>query len=309
MSIAQRIRIGTRGSKLARWQSDWVAERLRELSVDVEIIEISTQGDVQSVGPIESLGGTGVFTKEIQRALLDGAVDLAVHSLKDLPTEPVPGLVLAAVPQRERCGDALICREGYGIDELPPGSLIGTGSFRRQAQLKHWRPDLRVDDIRGNVETRLRKLDDGQFDAIVLAEAGLLRLGLAERITQVLPKEKMLPAIGQGALGLETRENDAPVRQALAALDDTSTHAAILAERSLLATLRGGCLAPVGAWARVDDDGQLKLNAVVLDRAGAQRLEAMAAGKMEDAAELGRQAAQQLIENGASDLIQASRQQ
>lgn len=307
MSATQRIRIGTRGSKLARWQSDWVADQLRELGVDVEIIEISTQGDVQAVGPIESLGGTGVFTKEIQRALLGGAVDLAVHSLKDLPTEPVPGLVLAAVPRRERCGDALVSREGIDVDELQSGSLIGTGSFRRQAQLKHWRPDLRVDDIRGNVETRLRKLDDGQFDAIVLAEAGLLRLGLAERIMQVLPKEQMLPAIGQGALGLETREDDEPVRQALEALDHAPTHAAVLAERSLLATLRGGCLAPVGAWARVDDAGQLTLDAVVLDREGKQRLEATATGKLEDAAALGRQAAQQLIENGASDLIQSSR--
>ncbi len=307
MSTTQRIRIGTRGSKLARWQSDWVADRLRELGVDVEIIEISTQGDVQSVGPIEALGGTGVFTKEIQRALLDGAVDVAVHSLKDLPTEPVPGLVLAAVPRRERCGDALVGRDGIGLEDLPAGSLIGTGSFRRQAQLKHWRPDLRVDDIRGNVETRLRKLDEGQFDAIVLAEAGLVRLGLADRITQVLPKERMLPAIGQGALGLETREDDAAVRQTLAALDDASTHASVIAERSLLATLRGGCLAPVGAWARVDDDGQLTLDAVVLDREGTQRLEASAAGKLEDAAALGRQAAQQLIEDGASDLIQSSR--
>src|SRR5262245_26312218 len=193
-AAAQRgtLRLGTRGSQLARWQAEWVADRLRQLGQTVEFVEISTHGDVDHARPIEEIGTRGVFTKEIQRALLADNVDLAVHSLKDLPTEPVTGLVLAAVPPRESAADVLVrgpasSRPALSLADLPDRALVGTGSLRRQAQLRHVRPDLQTADIRGNVETRLRKLDEGEFDAIVLAEAGLRRLGLDDRITHVLP--------------------------------------------------------------------------------------------------------------------------
>lgn len=301
-----KIRIGTRGSPLALWQANWVAARLRELAgVDVEIIEIRTEGDERRES-IAGLNSQGVFTKEIQRALLDHQVDLAVHSLKDLPTEPTPGLVLAAVPQREQCGDTLISRDGASFDQLKVGAVIGTGSARRRAQLLSARPDLVMADVRGNVDTRLRKLREGQYDALVLAQAGLLRLGLADQITEVLPKSLILPAVGQGALGLETREDDVATRAALEPLDDAVTHRCVLAERSLLAALRGGCLAPVGAWARVEDNA-LRLSAVVLSVDGRARLVAELAGVLDEPIQLGERAAGDLIEQGAAALIAASR--
>lgn len=307
MPDAPRLRLGTRGSLLARWQADWVAARLTALGVEVEMVEIATQGDVRQVGPIANIGTLGVFTKEIQRALLDGRIDLAVHSLKDLPTEPVPGLSLAAVPEREACGDALLAREVTSFDDLPQGAVIGTGSLRRQAQLLAARPDLKMADIRGNVETRLKKLDAGDYDAIVLAEAGLRRLQLTEHITQVLPKSIILPAVGQGALGIEARADDAATRAILAQLDDADTHRAVAAERALLYALRGGCMAPVGAWGRAED-GQLQLSAVVLSPNGRQKLERAASADPADAEQLGRQVAEQLLAQGAAELIRQSRE-
>jgi hydroxymethylbilane synthase len=313
MTLSSTIRLGTRGSALARWQAEWVAARLRERGIAVELVPIRTQGDIRGES-ISEIGGQGVFTKELQRALLDTQIDLAVHSLKDLPTDEVPGLTLAAVPPREACGDALVCNRWKTLAELPRGARVGTGSLRRQAQLLHVRPDLILEGVRGNVDTRLRKLDEGQFDAIILAEAGLRRLGLADRIKQVLPLDVMLPAVGQGALGLECREDDDATQRALATLDDVATHAAVIAERSLLATLRGGCLAPIGAWARVEQ-GQLKLDAVVLDPRGGRRLAAAdevafsanANSIAAIAADLGRRVAQTLLAAGASELISAAR--
>ncbi|HEX5470251.1 MAG TPA: hydroxymethylbilane synthase, partial [Lacipirellulaceae bacterium] len=209
------LRLGTRGSTLARWQAEWVAGELRRRGHSVELVEIATSGDVQQVGRVEQIGTRGVFTKEIQRAIQARHVDLGVHSLKDLPTEPVDRLVLAAVPGRESAADVLLARcddRGAICDRslvgLPHGARIGTGSLRRQAQLRYLRPDVQVGDVRGNVDTRLRKLDEGQFDAIVLADAGLRRLGLTDRISQVLPLDLMLPAVGQGALGIECRMDD-----------------------------------------------------------------------------------------------------
>ena len=291
---------------LARWQADWVAGELAKLGVGVEMVHISTQGDV-SARPLGAIGGQGVFTKELQRALLDGAIDLAVHSLKDLPTERVPGLQLAAVPARESTRDVLVSRVADDFEGLPPGARIGTGSIRRRAQLLHARPDLQVTEIRGNVDTRLRKLDEGQYEAIVLAEAGLKRLGLGERITQILPIELMLSAVGQGALGIEARCDDDRTLQVLAQLDHPGTHSAVLAERALLAALRAGCLAPVGAWARVDDD-RLQLDAVVLSHDGRDRLSVSLSGPREQAESLGQQAAADLLTQGAAELIAASRQ-
>ena len=303
--MTRPLRLGTRGSKLAQWQANHVAGRLQQAGCSVEIVLISTIGDQRQQEPIADVG-QGVFTKEIQRALLDGQVDLAVHSLKDLPTEPTPGLSLAAVPQRAAVGDALLSRQGQTFEQLPQGAVVGTGSSRRRAQLWYRRPDLVLHDLRGNVDTRIRKLQEGQFDAIILAEAGLTRLGLHEHITEVLPLQWYLPAVGQGALGIEIREDDATTRQAVAVLDDADTHAAVTAERALLAGLRAGCLAPVGAWARMVE-GQLVLEAVVLSIDGRQRLTATKQGPPENAASLGQQAAEELIAAGATALIQDAR--
>lgn len=300
------MRLGTRASLLARWQAEWVAAQLRSSGCDVELVLIATRGDQQQQGPIGEIG-TGVFTKEIQRALLDGTIDMTVHSLKDLPTEPVDGLRLAAVPERESTSDALISRGGLPLAKLPQGAVVGTGSLRRRAQLWHVRPDLQMQDIRGNVDTRLRKLDEGQYDAIVLAEAGLKRLGLADRITQRLPNDVMLPAVGQGALGIETREHDSATQRALAVLDHTPTHLAVTAERSLLFTLRGGCLAPVGAWGRLTANGRLDLDAVVLSSDGRERLFSTGGAEPAAAADLGRQVAEVLRARGADKLIQGAR--
>ncbi len=304
------LRLGTRASPLARWQAEWVADVLRKRGVEVDLIPITTRGDQDQAGSISEIsGGQGVFTKELQRALLDGRIDLAVHSLKDLPTDAVPGLSLAAVPERESCGDVLVSRDKIPFEQLPPGAVIGTGSLRRRAQLLHARADLVMADVRGNVDTRLRKLADGQFAAIVLAEAGLKRLGLAEHITQVLPKSLILPAVGQGALGLESRTDDSVTRAAVGQLDHPASHQAVLAERTLLVTLRGGCLAPIGAHARIEAGGQLRLSAVVLSPDGKQRLSAEQSGaaSAEAAAALGRSVAETLLSQGAAELIRASR--
>lgn len=305
MSDRPRLRLGTRGSPLARWQAEHVAALLAALAVDVELIPITTQGDV-TTGPLGAVGGQGLFTKEIQRALLDDRIDLAVHSLKDLPTDAVAGLALTAVPERESPGDVLVCNTASSLQDLPPRSRIGTGSTRRKSQLLFARPDLEVHDIRGNLDTRLRKLDAGDYDAIVLAEAGLRRLQLAARITQILPKSLMLPAVGQGALGIETRADDAVTCALVAPLNDGPTRAAALAERAMLRALRGGCMAPVGAWGRVEE-GELKLAGVVLSANGQQRIAAAGVASPQAAEALGVQVAEALLEQGAAELIAASR--
>ncbi len=308
MTTLLKIRIGTRASALARWQAEWVAGQLRELvAADVELVTISTAGDRQQQGPIGSIGSQGVFTKEIQRALLEHRVDVAVHSLKDLPTDQVEGLLIGAVPPRESPRDVLVCRENRTLDELPPGSVVGTGSPRRRAQLLNRRADLRVVDVRGNVETRLRKLDEEEFDALVLAKAGLLRLGLEDRITQVLAPEVFLSAIGQGALGIEIRADDATTREAVSQLDAPATHMAVAAERSLLAHLRGGCLAPVAALAESIDDGKLHLRAAVLNLDGTQRVDAEAEAPTDAAEQLGRDVADHLLAQGAAAMIAGAR--
>lgn len=305
-----KIRIGTRGSKLARWQAEWVASELSRHGVDTQIIFLKTLGDVKS-GPIGNVGTQGVFTKEIQRALLDEQVDLAVHSLKDLPTEPTAGLCLAAVPPRENCGDALIAKHAASLDELPEGAAVATGSARRRAQLLAYRHDLSVRDLRGNVDTRLQKLQDGdeqgQIDAIILAEAGLRRLGLQQHISEVIDKSIMLPAVGQGALGLETREQDEATREALQVLDDETTHQCVVAERAMLFTLRGGCLAPVGAWARQEAD-ELRLDGVVLDGEGTRRVAASLTAPPSECRELGEHVAEALLKQGASELLDSARE-
>ncbi|MCI0359512.1 MAG: hydroxymethylbilane synthase [Planctomycetaceae bacterium] len=305
MPARPQLRLGTRASPLARWQAEWVAARLTELGIKVELVPITTQGDVKSQ-PLGQIGGQGLFTKELQRALLDDQIDLAVHSLKDLPTAIVEGLALAAVPKRESTADVLVASVAARIEDLPQAARVGTGSLRRKAQLLHLRPDLRVEDIRGNVETRLKKLDDGHFEAIVLAEAGLIRLGLAGRIASIIPRAVMLPAVGQGALGIETRGADSTTRQLISPLNHEATQQAVAAERSLLLTLRGGCLAPVGAIGRIEN-GRLRLDAVVLSGDGAKRAFASGDARPSEAAALGQQVAQSLIDQGAAEMIASSR--
>lgn len=309
------LRLGTRGSQLARWQAEWVASRLTELGRAVELVEVHTRGDRQQAGPISAIvdgagaasGGQGVFTKELQRALLDGEVDLAVHSLKDLPTTPVEGLVVAAVPERAAVADVLVSPIADKIDALPHGARVGTGSFRRRAQLLSRRPDLVIGDLRGNLDTRLAKLDRGEHDAILLAEAGLTRLGWTERLAGRIPPEELLPAPGQGALGIECRTDDAATRAALAPLDHPPSHAAVAAERAALARLEGGCLAALGAWARFDGDA-LRLSVVVLSDDGRRRLDAELAEPCTDisaASDLGQRVADGLLAHGAGELLRS----
>ncbi len=316
MSVSPRpdrlIQIGTRGSRLARWQADWVAERLRMLdkTLAVEIIEIKTQGDRDRNSPLAAIGGAGLFTKEIQRAVHDGLVDIAVHSLKDLPTQETDGLILAAVPAREDVADALIAPVYQTLERLPQGARIGTSSPRRRAQLLFLRPDLHVESIRGNVETRLNHAIEGRLDAVMLAKAGLHRLGLDHHVTERLDPARFLPAVGQGALGIECRRDDEPIMALLAQLDDPATRRAVIAERAALAALEGGCSLPMAAWARDaegdDDDLQvpvLAINAAVFEPDGRVRVAVALRGPRDQADELGRKAAQALFEQGALPLL------
>lgn len=300
-----QIRLGTRQSALATWQAEWVAGQLRALGCEVVMVPITTTGDV-STRPLGEVGGQGLFTKEIQRALLDGRCDLAVHSLKDLPTEPVEGLRLTAVPPREEVGDALISAKGVGFAALPQGAIVGTGSIRRAAQLRRWRSDIEIRDIRGNLDTRLRKLDEGQYDAILLAVAGMKRLGLDGRISEILSLDRILPAVGQAALGLETRNDDPRVIEFVSKLNDEPSYAAVVAERTMLRELRGGCLAPVAALATVDGE-RLRLRSSVFSLDGLTKLEADLEGPRTDPEELGKTAARLLQKQGASDLIASAR--
>jgi hydroxymethylbilane synthase len=295
------LRIGTRGSPLALWQANYVADRLRP-KVAVELVEVTTSGDVVRDKPLSQIGGDGLFTKEIQNALLDGRVDIAVHSLKDLPTAPVEGLTLAAVPPRGPTGDVFVSTRHARFDALPAGATVATSSLRRQAQALHRRPDLNLFNVRGNVETRLRKLEEQGLDAIIVAHAGMERLGLSAHITEILNPEWMLPAVGQGALGLECRANDAETMALLAELDDGPTHQAVLAERALLRGLGGGCLVPIGAAAVVDGD-KLMLRAAVLSPDGRRRVGDSTACDAGDAAAGGRWLAASLMGQGAGDLL------
>jgi len=306
MTTVLKLRLGTRASALARWQANWVAAALARQNVEIELVPITTRGDEFDRDRIGNLGEPGVFTKELQKALLDGRIDLAVHSLKDLPTEVVEGLTLAAVPQRHSPHDVLIGRGGARLHALPAAAVIGTGSLRRRAQLLFARPDLVMKDIRGNVDTRLRKLEEGQFDALVLAEAGIARLGFEKHVSEVLAPPMMLPAVGQGALGLETRSSDQVTCGLVADLDHSLTHRAVIAERALLSHLRGGCLAPIGALGQIADS-TLTLIAAVLSYNGSKRLYAEGSGRPEEAEALGRQVALELIDQGAADLIAEAR--
>ncbi len=303
---AIHLRIGTRASQLALWQANWVADRLRELGATVDLVEITTSGDRDQRDPIVEMNQQGVFTKEIQAAVLNDAADVAVHSLKDLPTETVLGLVLAAVPPREDCFDVLVSNIVKSLAELPNGARVGTGSLRRQAQLRHLRSDLQITGIRGNVDTRLRKLAQGEYDAIVLAAAGLKRLNLTEHIVEKLAPPRMLPAPGQGALGLECHRDAHEILKFVSQLEHAETRAAVEAERAMLALLHAGCSAPVGAWGRMEH-GSLKLDGLVASLDGQQVLRASASSPVSDALQLGQQVASELLDHGAQQIIAAAR--
>jgi hydroxymethylbilane synthase len=301
------LRIATRASRLALWQAHWVADQLRGLDqrLIIEIVTVKSLGDQDRSTPLASLGGAGIFTKEVQAALIDGRGDIAVHSLKDLPTDETPGLIVAAVPPRESVADVLIARAGQALANLPTSATVGTSSPRRQALLLNARPDLQIQSVRGNVETRLAQVLEGRLDAIVLAQAGLARLNLLEHISQVLEPPGFLPAVGQGALAVECRADDERVRALLANLNDPGAHAAVRAERTLLAVLQGGCSIPLGAWARAGTHG-LILDVVALDPLGQVRID-VSVGPQQDPEWLGRLAANELLSRGADRLLKPIR--
>jgi hydroxymethylbilane synthase len=298
------IRLGTRASLLATTQSRWVATRLSDaLGREVELVEVTTDGD-RDRGPLAQLGGTGVFVSALRDALLDGRVDVAVHSLKDLPTGPAAGVALAAVPLREDPRDVVVARDGLTLGELPVGSRLGTGSPRRSAQLHALGLGLEIVEIRGNVDTRIRKVREGEYDAVVLARAGLARLGRLDDATEVLDPLQMLPAPGQGALAVEARSDDALAAE-LAVLDDSRTRAAVTAERAVLATLEGGCSAPIGVLAEVvegEDGDELWVRAVALSPDGELSVRMSATGDPADAAGVGNRLAGDMLAEGAAQL-------
>jgi hydroxymethylbilane synthase len=295
------LTIGSRGSQLALWQAHWIQARLQKLGQESRIEIIKTTGDKITDVALSQVGSKGLFTKEIEEALLAGAIDIAVHSLKDMPTELPHGLTLAAIPEREDPRDALV---GRALEDLPQGARIGTGSLRRSAQLRARRPDLQIEEIRGNVDTRLRKLDEGRYDAIVLAAAGLRRLGLEHRITEVFNPGVMCPAVGQGALAVETRDDGGSAFQIAQRLEHPETRAAVTAERAVLASLGGGCQAPMGSYAYVNDT-TLYVIGLIISPDGRQLIRHAKHGPVADAAALGRALAERLLSEGGKQILDA----
>ena len=298
------IRIGTRGSMLAKWQAEFVRRKILEATgIDAEIVVIKTTGDKLQQAPFSQIAGKGVFIKELEEALLDEQVDLAVHSVKDIPTDVPSRLCFPVICRRDDTRDCLVAAKNETLATLRQGARVGTSSLRRHAQVRHVRPDLDVRELRGNVDTRLRKVESGEYDAILLAKAGLDRLGWSNRISEVLSPEVCMPAVGQGALGVQARLKDHDIADALAPLDDYETRQSIVAERALLAALEGGCQVPLGAWARFER-GELIIDAVVCSPDGAQHIRQRATAPPEQARELGARLAQMLIESGAREILQ-----
>ena len=293
--------IASRGSQLALWQARWVSAQLTQLGHECRIEIIKTTGDKITDVPLAKVGTKGLFTKEIEEALLAGTIDIAVHSLKDMPTDIPAGLTLAAIPEREDPRDAFV---GRALASLPHGARVGTGSLRRAAQLRALRPDLKIEDIRGNVDTRLRKLDEGQYDSIVLASAGLRRLGWDYRITEMFDPGIMCPAVGQGALAVETRDDGGPGFQAAKRLEHVATRAAVTAERAVLASLGGGCQAPMGAHAYIDGD-KLFILALIVSPDGVQVVRKEMQGSVSDAAALGHALGEELLGAGGRQILEA----
>lgn len=300
----RHLRIGTRGSVLAKWQAEFVRKQLFSLAgIEAEIVIIKTAGDKLATAPLGQIGGKGVFIKELEEALLDEKIDVAVHSVKDVPTDTPSRLMFPAVCKRADVRDCLVGARGAMLANLRQGARVGTGSLRRQAQLRHLRPDLDVRDLRGNVDTRLRKVESGEYDAVMLSKAGLDRLGWTDRITEVMSPETFLPAVGQGAIAVECRLRDTEAGDMLTVLDDAEARTAIIAERALLSAMHGGCQVPLGAWARIER-GELVMEACVCSVDGAQYVRKKATAPPDQAAELGGRMAKLLMEAGAQNILE-----
>ena len=296
------VTIGSRGSQLALWQARWVESQLQQLGAECRIEIIKTTGDKIQDVPLAKVGTKGLFTKEIEEALLAKTIDVAVHSLKDMPTDLPAGLILKAIPEREDVRDALI---GRRLADLPPAAKVGTSSLRRAAQLRAARPDLTIENIRGNLDTRLRKLDEGQYDAIVLAAAGLRRLGWADRITEFLSVDTICPAVGQGALAVETRDDDSEGTRLVQQLDHLASRQAVTAERAVLRAMGGGCQVPIGAYAQIDGVN-LHLRAIVISPDGSRAVTGRRDGFASEAEKLGADLAAQLLSEGAREILAAA---
>ncbi len=295
------LRIGTRGSMLAKWQAESIRKQLfAATGMEAETIIIKTSGDKMQQAPLAQIGGKGIFIKELEDALLEESIDVAVHSVKDVPTEIPSRLIFPAVCRRDDVRDCLV---GSTLGNLRHGARVGTSSLRRQAQLRHLRPDLDLRDLRGNVDTRLRKVESGEYEAVMVAKAGLDRLGLSQRISEILSPDVCMPAVGQGAIAVECRLRDTEAADLLAPLDDAETRAAIIAERALLSALHGGCQVPLGAWARIER-GELVLDACVCSVDGSQYVKQRAAAPAEQAAQLGEHMARVLVEAGAQTILE-----
>jgi len=304
MTEQRRLRIGTRGSSLALWQAEWVKSQLLggQQELIVELVVIKTTGDKILDVPLAMVGGKGLFVKEIEEALLDGRADLAVHSVKDMPAELPEGLHLAAMPPREDPRDALISKNGAGLDRLPHGARVGTSSLRRAAQLLHLRPDLRIETLRGNVDTRLRKLESEGLDAIVLAAAGLKRMELSQVISEYLEPERILPAVGQGALGIETRIADLSTNEIVASLIHQQTVTTVRAERAFLKRLEGGCQVPIGAYATMEG-GTLILTGMVADLKGVRLIRQEMRGDARQPELVGESLAEVVLQSGGREIL------
>jgi hydroxymethylbilane synthase len=300
----RHLRIGTRGSLLAKWQAESVRKQLFQAAgVEAEIVIIKTAGDKMQQAPLTQIGGKGIFIKELEEALLDESIDLAVHSVKDIPTDTPSRLCFPAVCRRDDVRDCLITANGATLANLRQGARVGTSSLRRQAQLRHIRPDLDTRELRGNIDTRLRKVESGEYDAILLAKAGLDRLGWSQRIAEILSPDLCMPAVGQGAIAVETRLKDTEAADILAKLDDAETRTAIIAERALLGALHGGCQVPIGGWARIER-GELVLEACVCSVDGLQYVKQRATAPPEHAVQLGEHMARLLMEAGAQSILE-----
>jgi hydroxymethylbilane synthase len=302
--------IATRGSALALWQANHVKDRLAAIApeIAIELLIIKTSGDLIQDIPLSQVGGKGLFVKEIEQALLDGRADLAVHSMKDVPPDLAEGLAIAAVSKRETPWDALCARAPITVDTLPHGAKVGTSSMRRQCQLLARRPDLKIEMLRGNVPTRIKKLDDGMYDAVILAAAGLTRLGMADRITQELPLELSIPAVAQGVMGIETRAGDVLVRElAVRAIHDERAQAAVTAERAFLAKMGGSCTTPLAAHTIDRADGGIRLVGMCGLPDGTKILRAEYGGPVEQAQLLGEKLADDLIAQGANEILAATK--
>lgn len=303
----KKLVVGTRSSQLALWQADYVISCLQERYPGLELEKrlMTTKGDQILNAPLAKIGGKGLFTKELETAMLEGEIDLAVHSLKDMPVVVPEGLVITAITERADPGDALVSPRYNSFEELPQGAKVGTSSLRRKAQLLHARPDLQIHDLRGNVNTRLRKMEEEGFDAIILAAAGLKRLGFQDRIRQLLPQALCLPAVGQGALAIETRLADAATREMLAFLNDPATRACTMAERSFLAAVEGGCQVPVGVHAVMTEPEQLQVEAIIASLDGKTLLRDSLTGAADDAQQMGTELANKLLDQGGREILQA----